>query len=80
MTILSKEQLIVDLVLEELEKAEEEFPEFNSPHEGYAILKEEVDELWDCIKANHGDEMLEECVQVAAMAFRYIKDVCRLDT
>lgn len=41
-------------------------------HEFYAILLEEVEELWEAIK---GDEpaarVVEELVQVAAMCFRY---------
>jgi len=41
-------------------------------HEFYAILKEEVDELWDAIKADEPTERVEkELVQVAAMCFRY---------
>lgn len=41
-------------------------------HEFYAILKEEVDELWDAIKQDLPTEDLEsELLQVAAMCFRY---------
>jgi NTP pyrophosphatase (non-canonical NTP hydrolase) len=41
-------------------------------HEFYAILLEEVDELWDAIKQDRPqDEVLAELVQVAAMCFRY---------
>jgi len=43
-------------------------------HEFYAILKEEVDELWDTIK---NDEPLEnvhkEAVQVAAVVLRFME-------
>lgn len=43
-----------------------------SRHEFYAVLLEEVDELWDAIKANESDDrVLAELVQVAAMCFRY---------
>lgn len=43
-------------------------------HEFYAILKEEVDELWDSIKSNEPSErMEEEAIQVAAMVFRYLE-------
>jgi hypothetical protein len=28
------------------------WPPFNSAHEGFAVLKEEVDELWDHVKTN----------------------------
>lgn len=53
----------------------------NSAHEGYAVLAEEVDELWDHVKVKQGKrdipEMTYEAVQVAAMALRFIVDVCR---
>lgn len=45
-----------------------------SRHEFYGILKEEVDELWDDIKADADPARLRaEIVQVAAMCFRYIE-------
>lgn len=41
-------------------------------HEFYAILLEEVDELWDAIKADHDQEIVEaELIQVAAVCLRY---------
>ncbi len=41
-------------------------------HEFYAILLEEVDEVWEAIKRDLPQEhVLEELVQVAAMCFRY---------
>lgn len=43
-------------------------------HEFYAILKEEVDELWDAIKADHPQgQVVMEAIQVAAMCFRYLE-------
>lgn len=43
-------------------------------HEFYAILLEEVDELWDAIKADEPTQrVLEEAVQVAAMCIRYME-------
>ena len=33
------------LVYKELESANERFPQFHSPHEGWAIIREEVEEL-----------------------------------
>ena len=42
-------------------------------HEAFAIIKEELDEAWDCIK---GDEQMHflvvELIQVAAMCVRYL--------
>jgi hypothetical protein len=53
----------------------------NSAHEGFAVLAEEVDELWDHVKVKQGKrdvpEMVYEAVQVAAMALRFIIDVGR---
>jgi len=45
---------------------------FRSAHEGYAVLKEEVDELWEDIKKNYTAASVSEAVQVAAMAVKYI--------
>lgn len=43
-------------------------------HEFYAILKEEVDELWDDIKSDAPMSNIEtEAIQVAAMIFRYLE-------
>lgn len=43
-------------------------------HEFFAILKEEVDELWDAIKADAPDEdVLSELSQIVAMCCRYVE-------
>ena len=47
----------------------------HSVHEGYAVLKEEVDELWDEIKRNDLHAARKEAVQVAAMALAFIREV-----
>lgn len=70
-----------DILLEvqnELKRAEKKFAQFNNPHEGYAVLLEEMDELWDLIKKQSHDReaMKWEALQVAAMAVRFIKDLC----
>lgn len=45
-------------------------PHLYSLHEGYAVLLEEVDELWDLVRAQaaYPAEVRKECVQIAAMA------------
>lgn len=48
--------------------------DFNSPHEGYAVLKEEVDEMWDAIKKDDTQHAVKEAVQVAAMALRFVAE------
>jgi len=73
---------IVREVFDEAFNASNKFPKFASEHEGYAVLAEEVDELWDAIKLNQKDpERLQmirkEAIQVAAMAVRLVHDRCR---
>ena len=48
------------------------------PHEGYAVILEELDELWDEVKRQVADRksMRKEALQVAAMALRFVRDVC----
>lgn len=70
---------VLDEVASELARARAKFARFNSAHEGFAVLDEERDELWDEVKANHPDRkarMRAEAIQVAAMAIRFIEDVC----
>lgn len=66
------------LVADELSKALARFASFNSAHEGKAVIEEELDELWEHVKANTGvtDEARTEAIQVAAMALRYVIDLC----
>jgi hypothetical protein len=66
-------------VYEELSKARSRFPPFNSAHEGFAVIKEEVDELWDEVKKNQRvrdpNALRLEARQIAAMALRFMVDV-----
>jgi len=53
---------------------------FNSAHEGFAVLQEEVDELWEEIKRKRENRdlaaMRTEAMQVAAMAMRFMAEIC----
>lgn len=53
----------------------ERFGAMHSAHEGYAVIKEEVDELWDEVKANAMGPAISEARQVAAMGVRFILDL-----
>lgn len=68
------------LVTKELHDARQLFPQFNSHHEGFAILKEEVDELWDEVKKKEAKRskvaLRKEAKQVAAMAIKFLADLC----
>lgn len=61
----------------ELHRAIERHGPMNSPHEGHSVILEELDELWDHVKADTGrsPEARHEALQVAAMALRYIVDL-----
>lgn len=65
---------------EELKKARANFPEFNSAHEGFAVLAEEVSELWDHVKLKQSKRdpvaMRKEAIQIAAMSLRFAIEVC----
>jgi hypothetical protein len=54
--------------------------QFNSAHEGYAVILEELDELktevWKKRKERDGGAMREEAIQIAAMACRFVLDLC----
>lgn len=64
----------------EVMMAMEKWGAFNSAHEAFAVLKEEVDELWDHVKVNQKRRdlgaMRKEAIQVAAMAIRFALEVC----
>lgn len=71
-------------------KARVKHAPMRSPHEGYAILLEEVDELWDEVKRWQPDSayyypstrqenrraMRKEALHVAAMALAFLAEVC----
>lgn len=62
----------------ELGRAQLKHKPMNSAHEGYAVILEELDELWEEVRAQHHDlaAMRKEAVQVAAMAARFVHDIC----
>lgn len=67
-------------IYKELQSAREKFPDFNSAHEGWAIIKEELDELWEVVKENQATNgrnarLRKEAIQVAAMAVRFLQDM-----
>ena len=70
-------------VTKELERATDLHGPMASPHEGYAVLLEEVDELKTHVfmkqKNRELAEMRKEAIQVAAMALRFVVDVCTED-
>lgn len=83
---MSKTDAPLEKALAEVESevffARNKFSPFNSAHEGFAVLKEEVDELWEEVRkpsksraADDLSRMRKEAKQVAAMAIRFMLDV-----
>ena len=70
---------VIKAVRKEVERAMTLHGAMRNAHEAYAVLLEEVDELWDEVKKNSKTrdplKMREEAIQVAAMAVRMIIDV-----
>jgi len=63
--------------IEELYIAMGKHAALHSTHEAYAVIQEEVDELWEEIKKRNPDRvaMRKELLQVAAMTFRMAIDL-----
>jgi hypothetical protein len=74
----------VEEVAMELYRAVRLFGPFKNGHEGWAVIREEVDELWDEVKNNkrpdHVERQRKEAIQIAAMALRFVVDLGSKDS
>jgi NTP pyrophosphatase (non-canonical NTP hydrolase) len=69
---------VMRLVENEIIRAWTKHPgEFHNAHEGFAVLKEEVDELWDEVKGNtaYTEDGMKEAIQTAAMGVRFVVEL-----
>jgi hypothetical protein len=61
-------------------RANDLYPDLHSNHEAYAVIKEEVDELWDAIKKSKdikgNNQIRHELIQIGAMVVRYLDNLC----
>lgn len=76
-------QETVKEVLTETLRAKTLFPiDFHNHHEGYAVILEELDELWDEIKRNQRNYDLvnqrKEAIQCAAMCVRFATELFQI--
>jgi NTP pyrophosphatase (non-canonical NTP hydrolase) len=64
----------------EYHRANDLYSDLHSNHEAYAVIKEEMDELWDEIKKNKGtkgnNQIRHELIQIGAMVVRYLDNLC----
>ena len=69
--------LLLDIVVE-VHESRDKHGDFTGAHEGYAVILEEVDELWTEVKKKERDfdKMKKECIQIAAMAIKFYEDIC----
>jgi len=78
MLILKKLNAILSEVHVEASEARMKFHSYHSMHEGYAVLLEEMDELWEEIKnpqeARDLHKIRKELVQVASVAVLFLYD------
>ena len=67
----------LELAEKEYHRSNELYPLFHSTHEGYAVIKEEIDELWDFIKTSKSvkpsSEQREEVIQIIAMCIKFLE-------
>jgi len=66
----------IDEVIAELRHGSALHGDFHSAHEGWAVIYEEVDELWEVVRmkrsARPPGAMYSEAKQVAAMALKFM--------
>lgn len=72
---LEHEKNMIAKVIAEYVRASKLHKPFNSPHEGYGVIKEEFDEMWKCIMENEIDHSRREAMQLCAMSLRYLIDI-----
>ncbi len=64
-----KMRAFLNAVMEEYQKAREHHPSTPNGHSGYAVMLEEVEEVWQEVKhPTVYENLFGECVQTAAMA------------
>lgn len=68
------------LIEHEFLRANDLYANLHSNHEAYAVIKEEVDELWDEIKKSKdvrgNNKIRKELIQVGAMVIRFLDNLC----
>ncbi len=79
-----RDEKMIDDIRDELDRACARFPTFTSLHQGWAIIHEETEELWEEVRRWKGTtvgrlKLRRECIQIAAMAIRFTEDLLEED-
>jgi hypothetical protein len=78
-TTTDKVDKTMAMIHDEVFRAMSLWPPMASAHEGYAVILEELEELWEHVKTNQKRRnlaaMRTEAIQVAAMAVRFVADL-----
>jgi len=73
------DQEIAAAIFAEVERAKRHGIMFASLHEAYAVLLEEMDEVWDCTRMKRRErnplELRKEFIQIAAMAVKALQSM-----
>jgi NTP pyrophosphatase (non-canonical NTP hydrolase) len=71
---------LLNEVVDEIERAIEQHGGYNSAHEAYGVLAEEVDEFWEEVRKKRKDrskeDMRKELIQIAAVAVKAAHCLC----
>jgi hypothetical protein len=78
MTDRIKATKVCDDMMNEFEAATLSHGKFPSGFHGYAVIKEELEELWDAIKSKDLtiEQVRYEAIQIGAMSIRFVVDLC----
>lgn len=68
---------LLALIRYEVLRACAKHPTMPTGHHGYAVIKEELDELWEHVRSDtwNGPKARKEAMQIAAMGIRYVLDL-----
>jgi hypothetical protein len=73
---------VLSEVFQELSHARANYPAMIDRYDGWAVIAEEIDELWELVKIKQSRHdyasMRFECIQIAAMCMRYKLDCCNV--
>ena len=72
-----REDKVISDFCKEINFGVNKYGDYRSRHEAYAVILEEVDELWDALKSKDRDlvHIYNEAIQVAATSYRLAEEI-----